>query len=275
VTNIEITPATTAIGAHVSGVDLRDELSDVDVKILRQGLLDHLVLFFRDQHVTDEQQLDFALRFGPMHVSPLQTVHQDAPEIVVLNQVYPRGEGADEWHSDNTFLADPPMASILRAVQLPDVGGDTCFASMYAAYEGLSPAMQSFVDGLHAVHDITNPLKKAIRDGHSTLDLAAMQRRCPPVEHNVVVTHPETGRKALFVNRNSTTHIVGLGDREQEVLLPFLFDHVRSPEYQCRFHWEEGSIAFWDNRSVQHYAVADYHERRIMHRATIAGPVAR
>jgi len=273
--NIEIAPLTSAIGGEVHGVDLREELSDVDVKVLRQGLLDHLVLFFRDQHITDEQQLAFALRFGPMHVSPLQTVHQDAPEIVVLNQVYPRGEGADEWHSDNTFLADPPMGSILRAVQLPEVGGDTCFASMYAAHEGLSPAMQSFVDGLRAVHDITNPLKKAIRDGHSTLDLAEMQQKCPPVEHNVVVTHPETGRKALFVNRNSTTHVVGLTEREQEVLLPFLFDHVRSPEYQCRFHWEEGSIAFWDNRSVQHYAVADYHERRIMHRATIAGPVAR
>jgi taurine dioxygenase len=272
---IEITPITAAIGAEVSGLDLRHELSDVDVKVLRQALLDHLVLFFRDQPITDDEQLAFALRFGPMHVSPLQTVHQDAPEIVVLDQVHPQGEGADEWHSDNTFLAEPPMGSILRAVQLPDVGGDTCFASMYAAYEGLSPAMRTFVDGLRAVHDITNPLKKAIRDGHSTLDLGAMQEKCPPVEHNVVVTHPETGRKALFVNRNSTTHIVGLTDREQDVLLPFLFDHVRSPEYQCRFHWDEGSIAFWDNRAVQHYAVADYHERRIMHRATIAGPVAR
>ena len=273
--SIEITPVTAVIGAEVHGIDLRQELSDVDVKIIRQALLDHLVVFFRDQHVTDEQQLAFALRFGPMHVSPLETVHQDAPELVVLNQVFPKGEGADEWHSDNTFLADPPMGSILRAVQLPVVGGDTCFASMYAAYEGLSPAMRAFVDGLRAVHDITNPLRKAIRDGHSTLDLDEMQAKCPPVEHNVVVTHPETGRRALFVNRNSTTHIVGLNDREQEVLLPFLFDHVRSPEYQCRFHWEPGSIAFWDNRSVQHYAVADYHERRIMHRATIAGPVAR
>ena len=271
---IEITPLTSVIGAEVTGVDLREELSDVDVKVVRQALLDHLVLFFRDQPVSDDEQLAFALRFGPMHVSPLQTVHQDAPEIVVLDQVHPQGEGADEWHSDNTFLADPPMGSILRAVQLPAVGGDTCFASMYAAYEGLSPAMRDFVDGLRAVHDITNPLKKAIRDGHSTLDLSAMQQKCPPVEHNVVVTHPETGRKALFVNRNSTTHIVGLTEREND-LLPFLFDHVRSPEFQCRFHWELGSIAFWDNRSVQHYAVADYHERRVMHRATIAGPVAR
>jgi taurine dioxygenase len=274
-TCIEIRPVTRTIGAEVGGLDLQEPLRDEDVAVLRGALLDHLVLFFRDQHIDDEQQLAFALRFGPMHVSPLQTVHQDAPEIVVLDQVHPVGEGADEWHSDNTFIAEPPMASILRAVQLPELGGDTCFASMYAAYEALSPPMRAFVDGLRGVHDITRSLQKAIRDGHSTLDLPATQEKCPPVEHNVVVTHPETGRKALFLNRNSTTHLVGLTERENDVLLPFLFDHVRSPEFQCRFHWEPGSIAFWDNRAVQHYAVADYRERRIMHRATIAGPVAR
>src|SRR5215208_8206073 len=201
---VETTPLTAAIGAEVSGVDLREELTDVDVKVLRQALLDHLVLFFRDQPVTDDEHIAFALRFGPMHVSPLQTVHQDAPEIVVLDQVHPVGEGADEWHSDNTFLAEPPMGSILRAVQLPELGGDTCFASMYAAYEALSPAMRDLVDGMRAVHDITRPLQKAIRDGHSALELAKTQEKCPPVEHNVVVTHPETGRKALFINRNST-----------------------------------------------------------------------
>jgi taurine dioxygenase len=274
-TRVEIRPLTRAIGAEVEGIDLRRPLTDGQVGELRQAWLDHLVLFFRDQPIDDEQQLTFALRFGPMHVSPLQTVHQDGPEIVVLDQLHPVGEGADEWHSDNTFLADPPVASILRAVQLPALGGDTCFASMYAAYEALSPALREMLDGLRAVHDITRPLEKAIRDGHSSLDLATMQAQCPPVEHNVVVTHPETGRKALFLNRNSTTRLVGLTERENDVLLPFLFDHVRSPEFQCRFHWEPGSIAFWDNRAVQHYAVADYYERRVMHRATIAGPVAR
>jgi taurine dioxygenase len=274
-TRIEIRPLTRAIGAEVEGLDLRRPLADDQVAELRQAWLDHLVLFFRDQPIDDEQQLAFALRFGPMHVSPLQTVHQDAPEIVVLDQLHPVGEGADEWHSDNTFLADPPVASILRAVQLPELGGDTCFASMYAAYEALSPALREMLDRLRAVHDITRPLQKAIRDGHSSLDLATTQAQCPPVEHNVVVTHPETGRKALFLNRNSTTRLVGLTERENDVLLPFLFDHVRSPEFQCRFHWEPGSIAFWDNRAVQHYAVADYYERRVMHRATIAGPVAR
>jgi taurine dioxygenase len=272
---VEVVPVTAAIGAEVRGLDLAREVPDAEIARLRQALLDHLVLFFRDQHITDEQQVAFALRFGPLDVSPLRTVHQDVAEVVVLDQVNPKGEGADEWHSDNTFLADPPMASVLRAVQLPSVGGDTCFSSMYAAYEALSPPIRALVDELRAVHDITNPLTKAIRDGNTTLDLAEMQRACPPVEHNVVVTHPETGRRALFVNRNSTTRLLGLTDREQEVLLPFLCDHARSPEFQCRFHWEVGSIAFWDNRAVQHYAVADYHERRIMHRVTIAGPNAR
>jgi taurine dioxygenase len=274
-TTIEVRPLTSALGAEVRGLDLRRPLADDDVACLRRALLEHLVLFFRDQDVDDEQQLAFALRFGPLHVSPLRTVHQDTPDVVVLDQVHPVGQGADEWHSDNTFLADPPMGSVLRAVQLPALGGDTCFASMFAAYDALSPAMRGLVDGLRAVHDITRPLQKAIRDGNSSLDLAEMQQRCPPVEHNVVVTHPESGRRALFVNRNSTTRLVGLTDRENDLLLPFLFDHVRSPEFQCRFQWEPGSIAFWDNRAVQHYAVADYHERRVMHRVTIDGPVAR
>ena len=272
---IDIRPVTAVIGAEISGVDLRMPLADDDVVAIRQAWLDHLVLFFRDQHIDDDQHLAFALRFGPLDVSPLATRYQDSPSVVVLDQTNPKGEGADEWHSDNTFLAHPPMGSILRAERLPAVGGDTCFASMYAAYEALSKPMQALVDSLTAVHDITKPLQKAIRDGHSTLDLAETQAKCPPVEHRVAVTHPETGRKALFVNRNSTTHIVGVSERENDLLLPFLLDHVRSPEFQCRFHWEPGSIAMWDNRAVQHYAVADYRERRIMHRATIAGPVAR
>ncbi len=157
-------------------------------------------------------------------------------------------------------------------MQLPSVGGDTCFASMYAAYEALSEPIRDLVDRLHAVHDVTKPMRKAIAAGHTTMDLAEIQERCPPVEHPVVVTHPETGRRALFVNRNSTTHIVGLSERENEVLLPFLFDHVRSPEFQCRFSWREHSVAFWDNRCVEHYAVADYTQRRVMRRVTIDGP---
>jgi taurine dioxygenase len=269
---IRVKPLTAAIGAEISGVRLADELDDDTIAEIRQALLDHRVIFFRDQPLTDEQHLAFALRFGPMSVPPLATKYQDRPTVTVLDQVSPRGEGADEWHSDNTFMPNPPMGSILRAVQLPAVGGDTCFANMYAAYEALSPTLRAFVDGLRAVHDITKPMRKAIAAGHTQLDLTDMQERWPPIEHPVVVTHPETGRKALFVNRNSTTHLVGLSERENDVLLPFLLDHVRSPEFQCRFHWEPDSVAFWDNRCVQHYAVADYTERRVMHRVTIDGP---
>jgi taurine dioxygenase len=268
---IEVRPLTAAVGAEVRGVSLADELSEETVADVRRALLEHLVLFFRDQAISDDEHLAFALRFGPLSISPLATKYQDTPSVTVLDQVSPKGEGADEWHSDNTFMARPPMGSILRAVELPAVGGDTCFASMYAAYEALSPSMRALVDGLRAVHDVTKPMRKAIAAGHTSLDLDAMQRRCPPVEHPVVVTHPETGRRGLFVNRNSTTHIVGLSERENDVLLPFLLDHARSPEFQCRFHWEPNSVAFWDNRCTQHYAVPDYHERRVMHRVTIAG----
>ena len=272
---IDIRPVTATIGAEVHGVDLRDELDDGTVDAIRKALLDHLVLFFRDQQIDDAQHLAFALRFGPVHVSPIATKYQDSDAVVVLDQVNPKGEGADVWHSDNTFLADPPMGSLLRAVQLPSVGGDTCFASVYAAYDALSEPMRAFVDTLTAVHDITKVMEKAIRDGHTTLDIAETQRNCPPVEHRVAVTHPETGRKALFVNRNSTSHLVGVSARENELLLPWLCDFVRAPEFQCRFRWEPGSLAFWDNRAVQHNAVPDYHERRMMRRVTIAGPCAR
>jgi taurine dioxygenase len=265
---VEIVPVTAVIGAEVRGVDLRDVSGD-DVARIRQALLDHLVLFFRDQDLDDESHLAFALRFGPLSISPLATKYQDSPAVTVLDQVAPKGHGADEWHSDNTFMANPPLGSILRCVQLPSVGGDTCFASMYAAYDALSPAVRQLVDGLTAVHDITKPMRKAVEFGHTTLDLAEMQRRLPPVEHPVARVHDETGRKALFVNRNSTTHLVGLTERENEALLPFLLDHVRSPEFQCRLHWEPGTVAFWDNRSVQHHAVADYDERRVMRRVTI------
>lgn len=267
--HVVVTPVTAAIGAEVTGVDLRDDLDDTTVARIRQALLDHLVLFFRGQDLDDDAHLRFALRFGPLSIPPLATKYQDSPAVTVLDQVAPKGEGADEWHSDNTFMPNPPLGSILRSERLPETGGDTCFSSMYAAYDALSPAMRQMIDGLTAVHDITKVMRKAIAAGHTDLDMAAMQERFPPIEHPVARVHEEAGRKALFVNRNCTTHIVGLSERENEVILPFLLDHVHSPEFQCRLHWEPGTVAFWDNRSVQHYAVADYTERRVMRRVTI------
>ena len=267
---MEIEPLTPTIGAVVLGVDLSVEPDEQTVAAIRRALLDHLVIFFRDQDLDDERHLAFALRFGSLSVPPLATAYQDTPAVTVLDQVNPKGEGADQWHSDNSFMAHPPLGSMLRCVQLPPSGGgDTCFSSAYAAYESLPQPLRDLVDGLEAVHDITKPLQKAIRDGHTTLDLAETQKRWPPVTHPVVIVHPETGRRALYVNRNSTTHIVGLTERQNEALLPLLCDQFRSPDLQCRFRWEPGSVAFWDNRSVQHYAVADYTERRVMRRVTI------
>ena len=169
-------------------------------------------------------------------------------------------------------MSEPPLGSILKAVRLPSVGGDTCFANSVAAYEALSDSMRRFVDGLHAIHDIAKPMTRAIAAGIFDAEkLAELQKQWPPVEHPVARTHPLTGRKALYVNGNSTSHIVELSERENEVLLPLLNDHARSPEFQCRFQWEPHSIAFCDNRTVQHYAIPDYKERRIMHRVTLAG----
>ncbi len=270
-TRLAIRPVTTTIGAKVEGVDLREPLGEEVRDAILDALLRHHVLFFRDQDITPEQQVAFAKQFGPISYPPFAPKYGTNPEYIVLDQTHPRGEGADEWHSDNTFMAEPPMGSILRAVQIPEVGGDTCFASAVAAYEALSPPIQRLVEGLTAVHDITKPLVKGIAAGHADVDLAEIQAKWPPVEHPVVRTHPVTSAKALFVNRNSTTHIVGLSERENDALLPMLMDHIRSPEFQCRFTWDTHSVAFWDNRTAQHFAVPDYHTRRVMNRVTIAG----
>lgn len=243
--SLQIAPLTPTVGAEVEGVDLRRPLAAEEVR-----------------------------QFGEPCYPPFMTEHGDDPEILVLDQTDARGEGTDVWHSDNTFMAEPPMGSILRAIQLPTQGGDTCFASAYAAYaayEALSPVLREMLDGMTAVHDLTATLLRAIAGGHTNADLSAMLEKAPPVEHPVVRTHPKTGRKALFVNANSTTRIVGLTERENALLLPFLCDHIRSPEFQCRFRWTPHAIAFWDNRSAQHLAVADYRERRVMHRVTLAG----
>ena len=168
-------------------------------------------------------------------------------------------------------MATPPMGSLLRAIKLPSVGGDTCFASMYAAYELLSPELQRAIAGLRAVHDILPMLQRAETTGVGSWDFSEMRRAWPPQEHPMVRTHPQTGRKALFVNSNFTVRIVGMEEKESDALLRLLFAHVGSPEIQCRFRWTPDALAFWDNRSVQHYAVADYVERRVMHRVTLVG----
>jgi taurine dioxygenase len=266
---MEVVPLTSAIGAEVRGVALGGELDDGTIDGIRKALLDRLVLFFRDQDLDDEHHIRFAERFGPISVPTFTTGSSKRPEIIVLDQVAPYGEGADSWHADNTYMAEPPMASILRAVRLPGIGGDTCFASMYTAYEALSPAMQGFLDGLTATHDIMVMVERTKHLQNAGLRESA--KGWPAVVHPVVRVHPETGRKLLNVNANWTVRVNELARDESDALLGFLFRHLQRPEFFCRFHWSEGAVAFWDNRVVQHYAVPDYADRRVMHRVTVAG----
>ena len=268
---VDVRPVTPTVGAEIFGVDLREPLSPTAVKAIERALLEHHVIFFRNQDISPEQQIAFARQFGEISIPPFSPKYGDVPELIVLDQTTPKDEGADNWHSDNSFMAEPPLGSILKAVQLPALGGDTCFANMVAAYEALSEPMRGLLGNLQAEHDISKPLRKGIAAGHTTANLEDLQAKWPPVRHPVVRTHPVTGRKALYVNSNSTTRIVGLSERESDLLLPFLCDHVRAPEFQCRFRWDTHSIAFWDNRSAQHLAVPDYTECRVMHRVTLAG----
>jgi taurine dioxygenase len=270
--DLEVRPVTAAIGAEIRGVDLRTPLRREEIDAIERALHEYVVVFFRDQDITPDEQVEFASQFGEISIPPFTPKYPPPrPELIVLDQTEPRGDGADRWHSDNTFMTEPPMGSVLKAVRLPSVGGDTCFANMFAAWDALSAPLREMLEGLTATHDITRPLERGVRGGHVEQDVAAIRKEWPPVDHPVARRHPVTGRLALFVNSNSTVRINGLGDAESDAVLHLLLEHVRSPEFQCRFHWDTNSIAFWDNRSAQHYAVPDYHERRIMHRVTIAG----
>lgn len=268
---LEIQPLTVAIGAEIRGIDLAQDLGEANVARIREALLEHLVLVFRDQDLSPDDHIAIARRFGAIKKPPVATAHGGPPEINVLDQTQPRGEGADAWHADNTYTETPPMGSLLRVLQIPSVGGDTAFASMYAAYDALSPALRSLCDELTAVHDVTGSVSKAIARGHSSANLAEIQAQLPPVHHPVVIVHPETGRRALFVNVNSTVRINEMPEAESEMLLRFLFEHTKSPEFQVRVRWDTRSLVFLDNRCTQHYAVADYRERRVLHRVAIEG----
>jgi taurine dioxygenase len=264
----DIQPLTPAIGAEIVGLNLRDDhdrLDDAAIDRLTTALHDHQVLFFRGQDIGPHLQRDFAARFGTLQRFPFgHPPAPDLPEVMVLETdgTGPKVSNADIWHSDATFMGTPPMGTMLRAVSLPPLGGDTLWADMETAYEALSAPVRAMLDGLTAEHDFTK----------STTHRARGDRDALPVErHPVVRTHPVTGRRCLYVNRIFTTRVVELSERENELLLPFLFEHVTRPEFQVRFSWRPGDIAFWDNRSTQHYAVYDYAGPRVMHRIVIEG----
>ena len=269
--SISIEPLNPVIGAEIDGLDLREDLSDEDIGIVRDALNEHQVVFFRDQDITPAQHLAFGRRFGELHVHPsvrakprsewteILPVHADDKTKRVVG---------DKWHTDVSCDEKPPYASILHLTTVPATGGDTLFSSMYAAYEALSEPLKRLLEPLTATHDgAPNYTDRLKRDGEDTGG-----RLHPRAVHPVIATHPLTKRKTLYVNSIFTTRINELGERESRDLLEFLFAHVTRPDFQCRFRWRRNSIAFWDNRAVQHYAVWDYYPAvRAGRRVTIRG----
>jgi taurine dioxygenase len=265
---------TPTIGAVVQGIDLSRQLGDDEIAQIRAALLRHKVIFFEDQHITPVQHRDFAARFGPLHTHPLYPGVPEAPEMFILDNHAGNPTDNDAWHTDVTFIETPPLGAILYAKLLPAEGGDTCWANMQAAYEGLSKPLQRFLAELDAVHDFNRGFPQggqvAKQAGKDKAGKALEEH--PPVIHPVVRTHPETGADGLFVNYGFTDRIKGLRRNESAALLNMLFVHIQQPEFQVRWRWKPNSIAFWDNRVTQHYAVNDYlPNRRIMNRATILG----
>ena len=268
-----VVPLTPSIGAEVHGVDLGTDLANDDaMAAIKAAFLEHQVLVFRDQFITREQHKAFGRMFGELHIHPSQRHDSyqgdreifpvEADETTVLNN-------GGLWHSDVSCDAKPPLGSMLLLKEAPASGGDTLFANMYLAYETLSEPIQQLIGGLSAVHDMRQDIRHYDVEPRLGVDY-------PVNAHPLVVAHPETGRKLLFCNPAFTTHIQGLSKRESKAILEMLYDHTaNNPKLHCRVRWEPGTLTFWDNRCVQHYAVWDYRpQRRIGERVTIAGATA-
>ncbi len=265
-----------ALGAEVHGIDLRHPLSDEDLALLRGLLLEHQVLFFRDQDITPAQHRDLAARFGPLQTHPAYPTVPGLPEVTILHNDRDNPSRIEAWHTDMTFRPRPPLGALLHAQLMPPVGGDTLWSSMSAAFEGLSDRLQRLLLDLHAEHSFAYGFKESLAapGGHERLKDALAAN--PPVHHPAVRTHPESQRRGLFVNSTFTTRLLGLKERESRALLNLLFEHVTAPEYVCRFRWTPKALAFWDNRITQHVPINDYWPaERKMHRVVIDGDTPR
>lgn len=267
---LTIAPITPAVGAIASGIDLSRALDEAAVGAIRRAVLDHGALFFRGQDMTREQMMAFMERFGQLGTDPF-SVGADHPteEAMVHNMpTYGNSRATAVWHMDSTLAEKPAALLALRAIELPPGGGgDTCWGSMYAAYDALSQPMKDFVDGLEAEHSAYKTLP--LLAGQNTQYLQHGMRNV----HPVVIVHPETGRKALYVNELWTESIVGLSPAESQGILTLLWEHAKAPEFTMRWRWEPGDLVLWDNRSFQHYAVRDYTGNRVLQKSYIVGEV--
>lgn len=264
---LDIRPMTPAIGAEILGIDLgAPDIAD-SVAQIRTALVKHGVIFFRDQELSQEQHIAFGRHFGALEVHPATPKDQPNPEVLQIAHG-PKSRGQENyWHSDVTWREEPSLGSILLAREVPEVGGDTLFANMHLAYERLSEQMKRFCEGLTAVHDIARVFAKRLDKAPADL-----HEKFPPMRHPVIRTHPETGERVIYVNTAFTSHIEGLSAEESRWLLDHLYATAKDAEIQCRFRWQAGSVAFWDNRVCQHLAASDYFPaRRVMERVTIAG----
>ena len=272
--HISVTPTSGALGAVISGVDLSAPVEAAAIGEMRAALNEHGVIFFHGQNIAPEKHIAFAEKFGAININRFFKTAPGYPQIAeVRKEPEQKTNIGGGWHTDHSYDQIPALGSMLLAREVPERGGDTLFASMSLAYEAFSPGLKKTLEGLRAVHSSRhvfgpkspNATERADRLGNT--ELATQD-----AVHPVVIRHPENGRKTLYVNAGFTTHIEGWTEAESKPFLEMLYAHARRPEFQCRFQWHEGSIAFWDNRATWHYAANDYHgERRLMHRITIEG----
>ena len=274
---LDVRPMAGAIGAEIHGVDLTQTPSDELIQAIRDVWLSYGVIFFRDQPLAPAQFQAFAEQLGDVVEYPFVKGLPDHPMIIpVLKLPHEKHNFGGVWHTDTAYLAAPPMATLLVARELPPKGGDTMFASGYAAYEALSPGLQATLSSLKAANSSAKAEVTKTREDR-VADSATEKANQPLVgEHPVIRTHPETGRRTLYVNPAHTTHFVGWTEKESQGLLDFLFAHQVKPEFTCRFSWQPGSIALWDNRCVLHNPINDYHgQKRLLHRITLKGDTPR
>ena len=266
---ITVVPLTPAIGAIVSDVDLAHPLDDATHRAIEAAMLDHQVLFLRDQTCNEQQHRDFAACFGPLHIHPIYPRSASVPEIMLLDTALNDLRDNALWHSDVSFLDAPSLGAILIARKVPPLGGDTLWASATAAYDALPETLKGYLATLSATHDLA---KSFPADRFASVALETAKRNNPPVVHPVIRTHPATGKKAIFVSEGFTTGIVGMESTLADPLLTMLYTHVTRPEFTVRWKWRVGDVAIWDNRVTQHYATYDYGDaHRVMNRATIMG----